>query len=64
MQCPTCQKTIPDASPYCAYCGAVRKPAALTRRSWPLWAVALLALTARAVAGWWAGCAPRRSRRL
>jgi uncharacterized membrane protein HdeD (DUF308 family) len=52
MQCPTCRKTIPDASPYCAYCGAATRPAALAGRDWPLLIKGGLAFIVGAILLW------------
>ncbi len=51
MRCPVCSKTIPNGSRHCAYCGAGTQPGS---RYWPLWAVALVALTTL-VGGWLVG---------
>ena len=48
MQCRHCQRTIPDASRYCAYCGVIQRRR--IRRP-PLWVLPLLALL-YLISGW------------
>jgi formylglycine-generating enzyme required for sulfatase activity len=61
MRCPNpaCGKLIPGASRYCAYCGALTRPAVL-KRGWPAW-IAILLLLAGVGGGTWAASALRPS---
>ena len=50
MRCPRCKKTIPDSSPYCAYCGARIQPTLLPPLDWSQIGV-IVAVTVLVVSG-------------